>query len=81
MITPDMIPDEVVEACAELFGMSEYNVPFLTLPAHTQRRLLNTARAAIAAALSAWKGATYAKWRDYGQADRLVLPLPQEGDA
>ncbi len=30
---------------------------------------------AIRAALNAWPGMTYAKWRDYGQADRVVLPV------
>ena len=36
------------------------------------------ATAALRAGIAAWPGMTYAKWRDYGQADRLVLPLPTE---
>jgi hypothetical protein len=30
---------------------------------------------ALASALSVWPGATYARWRHYGQDDRLVLPV------
>jgi hypothetical protein len=32
-------------------------------------------KAAIAAAINAWPGAAYVNWRNYGEADRIVLPL------
>lgn len=59
MITPDMIPDEVVEAAAEaiykrrLHGMI---VDFATLFDRTKEVYRSEARAAIAAALCAWPG-------------------------
>ena len=66
------IPDEVVKAAKATYAAEIHKGNA------TAREYDAAMRASLAAALSAWPGATYAKWRDYGQADRLILPLPQE---
>ena len=72
------IPPEAVEAAARAICEAE-NGPCKCMPDECGCIYwLAHARASISAALSAWPGMTYAKWRDYGQADRLVLPLPTE---
>jgi len=67
MIDASMIPEKVLEAAREAFVKSG-GFAYADMDD------------ILIAALSAWPGATYANWRDYGQADRLVLPLPKEGE-
>ena len=81
MITPDMIPDEVVEAAAEaiykrrLHGMI---VDFATLFDRTKEVYRSEARAAIAAALSAWPGMLHRSRNAYlanVAEEHLILPF------
>lgn len=69
MITADQIPDEVVEAAAMAFAYHEGYTWGSSGLDHDA--ILETARAAIAAALNAWQGVD----RYLGA---VVLPLPQE---
>ena len=66
------IPSEAVEAAKEAY--------FLAAEANRKAGTVvqDVWAAGFRAMLKAWPGMTYAKWRDYGQADRLVLPLPTE---
>lgn len=78
MIRPDQIPDEVVEAAAMAFAYHEGYTWGSSGLDHDA--ILETARAAIAAALNAWPGARRmgngVPWSD--KPLRLILPLPQE---
>lgn len=82
MIRPEEIPAEAVEAAAVAMCKRSYE----HLPEMREQDTftpdadywMGQATAALRAGIAAWPGMTYAKWRDYGQADRLVLPLPQE---
>jgi len=80
MIKAEQIPDEVVEAAAEAIASEENNIA----PAWVYEK---TARAAIAAALGAWKGVQ--KDRVFlgvsldgvdNRITRLCLPLPKESE-
>jgi hypothetical protein len=70
-MTPDeiakLIPERVVQKArvAWLESSSDYT------------RLDESIRAALAAGLAVWPGATRAYWKAYGQADRYVLPLQE----
>lgn len=66
MITPDMIPDEVVKAASREYELYIYDAVSA-----------DGIRLAIAAALNAWPGV---KWHhDYkGDKRDIILPLPQE---
>lgn len=76
------IPPEAVEAAARaIFDAApfrEEEAPLHEQSAQYQALTRAYATAAIAAALNAWPGMTYAHWRAYGEADRLVLPVPQK---
>jgi hypothetical protein len=83
MIDPKQIPDEVVEAAAKALcndaGLHWPDVPY----AHNVMR--GEARAAVAAALSAWPGLTFEKdavvrHRFDLPRERLILPLPKDGE-
>jgi hypothetical protein len=87
MVKQEQIPDEVVEAAARAAhdvwrrqasvgdDIAEY-APWHEMSADLQDEYLDQARAAIAAALSAWAGAEVVKW--YHADQTLILPLPQE---
>ena len=88
-MTDITIPPEAVEAAAmadyEMTrdeALADHGImasvtycPWEEVSADGQEYYKQHARASIAAALNAWPGMTYAKWRDYGQADRVVLPV------
>lgn len=71
MITPEMIPDEVVEAAARTYAYYECYTWGSSGLRHDGLR--ESARAAIAAALNAWPGAKPKLDGRY-----FLLPLPQE---
>lgn len=75
MITPDMIPDESVEAAAMAFAYHDGYTWGSSGLDHDAIR--ETARAAIAAALNAWPGAALAQ-RTYPTigTKRISLPVP-----
>ena len=78
-MTDITIPPEAVEAAARAhLAASAPHLTFDELPDWQKAIEIDAAQAACLAMLKAWPGVTYAKWRDYGQADRLVLPLPTE---
>jgi len=82
MITPDMIPDEVVEAaawamCDDINGEGAWDeTPFRHRPMWR-----SAARASIIAVINAWPGVCSARDDFIAMADEgpwLILPLPQE---
>jgi len=70
MIKPDQIPDEVVEAAAR--------AAWGVLRAEDEWLLKTKARAAIAAALSAWPGAFPWTFNGPLEGTGYVLPVPTE---
>jgi hypothetical protein len=77
MIRTDQIPDEVVEAAARMAFTYYKSLPWdECTDKHLWRSL---ARAAIAAALSAWPSGSVCQYM-MGDTDgyEMVLPLPQE---
>jgi hypothetical protein len=81
MINPAQIPDEVVEAAAR--GLARYNCDqWDSDPERFWPHFADQARAAIAAALSAWPGMhvheTRRSWLGGFSERELMLPLPQE---
>jgi hypothetical protein len=75
MIDPKQIPDEVVEAAAMAFAYHEGYTWGSSGLDHDA--ILETARAAIAAALNAWAGA-FVKFSRPDDCEIICLPLPQE---
>lgn len=77
-MTPEQIPDEVVEAAAKAIAddakLNWDDVPY----AHKVMR--GEARAAVAAALNAWPGAEIHNFDGWTHCEGVVLPLPQEAD-
>jgi len=81
LIKPDMIPDEVVEAAAKAAYENQRTRKWDRCGYVGQQQLRRDARAAIAAALNAWPGASYVpgleQWgKTHGA--HIHLPLPQE---
>jgi hypothetical protein len=77
MIHPDQIPDGVVEAAAMAFAYHEGYTWGSSGLDHDA--ILETARAAIAAALNAWPGEDGPIFPDKdGYLPGIFLPLPQE---
>jgi hypothetical protein len=90
VITAEQIPDEVVEAAAKAAhdvwriqasvgdDINEY-APLHEMPANLQQEYREEARAAIAAALSAWPGMFEEYMNDEdGDGASLCVILPQE---
>lgn len=83
MITPDMIPDDVVEAAAMALSEAElWPGVWSRLDSVVQDAFTAQARAAIAAALNAWPEAKRVKEYFTHDTDHyepaIILPLPQE---
>jgi hypothetical protein len=76
MIDPKMIPDEVVEAAARAIGEYYTSKEWFEIARGSRDVWHNAARAAIAAALTAWPGAYKSDPALFGH--KLILPLTQE---
>ena len=88
MISPEQIPDKVVNAAAKALyetwcavnEVADTSLPWDDIYDGERNACIAEARATIATALSMWPGAEVVEW--YHADQTLILPLPQkEGDA